>query len=111
MHLECIGAVLQLVLDPLRGRRKLSRLPDRDEPCPERERDGCPQDEASGFDRHDAAHPEPAKGSGHLVDRPSEESWIEEDRRDVLEHDPRLWEVRDVANGVADALDGYDRHD
>src|SRR6266852_8172055 len=105
MHFQGVGTVLQRVLYALRRGGQLSRLPDGDQPCPERECDGRAEQKATRFDRHDARNAPSAVRLRHRLDSLTEKLDVQEHRRDVLEHDPGLREVVDIPDRALQLVD------
>jgi len=98
VHLDGVGPVLELI--GLRGRLRgqLARLADGDEPLPEGVGEGGAEDEAPGLDAADHVVGRGSHQARESVDGGLQSLRALEQRRDVLEQDARLGEVRDVAD-------------
>ena len=103
MQLERIHAVLELVLDREDVAGELPGLAREDEAGVRGHGHRRPQNEAARLGRHHIVDLARAGVLGELVDREAERLGVEEERRDVLEDDPRLREVRDVLDVVLEA--------
>ena len=97
MDLEGVAAVLEVVAGRVGPRRELSRFAHDREPGAETVRHRRADDEAA---RLDAEHHVGASAVAldELVDGRPERRGVREQRGDVLEHDPRLRKVGDVAD-------------
>src|SRR5215217_3469207 len=109
VQLQGGGAVLELVLLGLDLVGQLAGLADGHEAGPEVVGDRRGQDEPAGLDPDHLVDVAPAEMDDRLVDHRREGDLVGQQRGDVLEDDPRLGEVRDVADAVPDALhvDGH----
>src|SRR5213079_1712227 len=105
MDLERSRPVFERVLLSHRLRRKLAGLADRDDAGAEVVRNRSGQDETAGLDPDDLVDVPAAEVHDDQVDDRRIRDRIGEDRRDVLEDDARLGEVRDVADQGLDLLD------
>src|SRR5690606_30203183 len=114
VRLERVGPVLERVVDAARLERELARLAHRREAGPEVERDGRREDEATRLDADDEVDVVRGEVVGQLPHDGGEEVRVGEDRREVLELDPGLREVRDVAyaapNPVRELVERRVRH-
>jgi hypothetical protein len=81
---------------------QLARLASRHEPDAELARQRPAEDEASRLGGDDQVDPERTCMFRQQADRVIERPRIEQKRSDVLEDDPRLGEVRNVADAVAE---------
>jgi hypothetical protein len=82
--------------------RQLARLAHRHEARVEEVRDRRRGDEAPGLDAQDPVDVAVPEGIGEAVDRGAEGRGVGEERRDVLEDDPGLREVGDVADQLGE---------
>ena len=105
VDLEKVGAVLELVLLPLDLPRQLARLAHRHESGTEPVGDGRGEDEPSGLDAEHPVDPVVGEVVRQRVDRRPERLRVAEERRDVLEGDAWLGEVRDVPDMVGQPAD------
>src|SRR5918996_45467 len=105
VDLEGLGAVLELIGLGLGLPRELPGLPDRHEPGPEVVRHRRGQDEAAGLDPHDLVDGPPAEVDHDHVDHRGERHLVGQEGRDVLERDPFLGEVGDVADQGLDPFE------
>ena len=101
MHLEAVGAVLELVGRLDRLPRQLARLAGRHEAAAEPVGEGAAEDEAARLGAEDHVGLERPRERLEPVDRLPEVDGVGDERHQVLEDDPRLGEVRDVADAVA----------
>ena len=107
VDLEGVGAVLEGVLDGQRLGRELAELADRDEARAELDRHRRAEDEAARLHADDDVDLLAPVGLEHEVDRLAVRGRILQQRRDVVEQDPRLREVRDLADLLAKRLGGH----
>src|SRR5918996_1643695 len=105
VDLEGLGAVLELVGLGLGLPRELPGLPDRHEPGPEVIRHRRGQDEAAGLDPHDLVDGPPAEVDHDHVDHRGERHLVGQQRGDVLERDPLMREVGDLADQGLDPFE------
>ena len=98
VHLERVGAVLELVAVRVGVPRQLARLAHRHEAGAERERDRRGEDEAARFDADDLGDRVPIERRASSSVAARNAVGVAEQRRDVAEHDARLREVGDVAD-------------
>src|SRR5439155_25056034 len=101
MDLERVDAVLEDVLDRVRLPWQLARLARRYEAGADPLRDGTAEDEAACLRGRDQRYLALARVVGQRVDRMGQGRRVEQERRDVLENDSGLREVRDVADVFA----------
>ena len=90
--------VLERVLDPVRLVRQLSELAHRREPDLQAIGESGPEDEAARLDRQDAVESTPAQPLLERVQDRLQRFRVPQDRRDVLEEDPGLGEIGNVAD-------------
>src|SRR5437764_1070847 len=93
VHLQCRGAVFEVVFDAHDVRRKLAELADGDEPDPELVGDRSGEDEPARFHPDDGVDGALADLREQSVDRRVERGAVLEEGGDVLEEDPRLWKI------------------
>src|SRR5215218_10557532 len=105
VQLQGGGAVLERVLLGLDLVGQLARLADGHEAGPEVVGDRRGQDEPAGLDADHLVDVAAAEVDHRLVDDRGEGDLVGQQRGDVLEDDPRLGEVGDVADAVPDTLD------
>ena len=94
VHLELGNAVLGLVRDAVGLRRELAGLARRDEAGVEPRREGAAEDEAARLDADDRVDVLADEALGERVEHDVQRPRVGEQRRDVLEQDPRLRESR-----------------
>jgi hypothetical protein len=109
MDLERIHAVLEDVLGGVRRPRQLAGLAHGDEAGADLVRHRPAEDEPACLGGRDDVDPPLARERRDLVDRLRERRRVQQQRGDVLEDDPGLWEVRDVADVVAEVDGGVRR--
>ena len=98
VHLELGDAVLGLVGDLVALGRQLPGLSRGDEARVEPRGERAAEDEAAGLDADDDVDVLADEALGDRVEDDVERPRVGEERRDVLEEDPRGREVRDVAD-------------
>src|SRR5438034_3107857 len=109
VDLERVGAVLEGVLDGDRLGRQLAELPDGDEAGVELVRHRRAEDEATRFHPDHDVDRLALVGLEHQVDRLAVGGLVLQQRRDVVEEDPGLREVGDLADLCAKLLCGHRR--
>jgi hypothetical protein len=107
VHLEGVGPVFQLVLYTPPVSREFAWLADRDEPSRELKGDRCTQQKTSRLDGDDPRNTGVSVRRRHQVSRGAERRRVEQQRRDVLEHDARLRKVGHVADRAVELLETY----
>ena len=98
MHLDNARAVFQRILFLNGPVGQLAGLAHRDEAHPHRQGDRRPEDEAARLDAHDDVGRTRLRPLDHTVDDFLKGWAVRQHRRDVLEDDPRLGKVGDVAD-------------
>src|SRR5712691_576217 len=106
VDLKLVGSILELVVLADGLPRQLTRLADRHEPGPEPQSHGAAGDEPSRLDRSDHVGWAVQPVAAHFLDHAFEHDLVRQQGGDVLENDPRLREVWDVANQPAQVLFG-----
>lgn len=101
---ESVGPVLELIVLPYRLVGQLSRLAHRDEPGAESQGDWCGQGESTCLDTRNLGDPGFEEGFGQGFDQPLQGLAVGKNRGDVLEHDSRLREVRNIANQCGEVI-------
>ena len=99
-----VRAVLQLVCDPSRRERKLADFSDRDDPGTERLRHWPAEQKSSALDRGNERYAGIRERSCHALAGLRKQGAVREQRRNVLEKDTRLREIRDVSNGATEVV-------
>ena len=110
VDLDRVGAVFEVVLLGHRGAGKLARLADRDEADTERVGHGGTKDEPSSFDADDSVDSGVMPRIGERLDGRRKPLRMGEQGRDVLEDDPGLGNVGDVADQAGEFGDGQSSH-
>jgi len=108
VHLEGVGAVLQVVGNGDRLAGELPRLADQAEPGRQAAGDGRPEDEPAALGPDDQVDVVAAERVGQQFDRQGQPRRIGQQRRDVAEQDARLGEVGDVADQPLEVFHGVD---
>ena len=85
-------------------------FPNRNEATTEGMRDAAPEDKASGLDSEHLGDAFTHERLYEEVDRKSMKLRVREDRRDILEEDPRLREVRNVSDGGRQLINFVDHY-
>jgi len=98
MDLERVGTVFEDVFVAASCPRKLAGFADRHEAGAEDSRDAAAEDESARLDAGDERDTGAPIRFGELVDASLQSARRTEKRRDVLEHDPGLRKVRDLAD-------------
>src|SRR6267378_4139463 len=98
MRLQRALAVLERVLDPIRLVRQLPELADWREPDLQAIRESGPEDEAPRLDGQDAVESAPPQPLLQRAEDGLQRFRVAQDRRDVLEEDPGLGKIRNVAD-------------
>ena len=114
MHLERVGAVLEVVRDRRGVPRKLARLARRHETRAQLVGERAAEDEAARLGAHHLGHARVGERIGKRVDRAAEPLGAREQRRDVLEDDAffgPVGDVTDVGGQVHGVLLGSGRHE
>ncbi len=106
MHLQDVGAILQLIFDPLRRSRKFSGLAHRNEPRAQRVSDRRRKDEAAGFDPDHGIDPLAVVAVAQPVDDGLQPLRILQQRGDVIEQDAGLGEIRHLADQTFEMIHG-----
>src|SRR5260370_10142136 len=106
VDLQLVGPVLELVVLADRLPRQLAWVAEGHEACPESQRDRAARDEPSGFDRRHHVGWALQPVAADLFDDALEDGFVRQQRGYVLEDDPRLWEIRDVADELPQGLVG-----
>jgi hypothetical protein len=101
VQVKLVQPVLEPVLHADRLVRQLAGLPRGHEPDSQLTCQRATEDEAAGLGGDDQVDGERARVLGEQADRVIERRRIEQQGRDVPEHDSRLGEVGDVADVVA----------
>lgn len=98
VDLEAVGAVFEGVVDAVDAAGELAGFANGDEPGGEGLSDGGAEDEAAGLGADDEFDTLAAVGVGHQLDGEGETPGIRQQRREILEENPGLGEVGDVAD-------------
>jgi len=104
VDLDRIGPVLEAERLAQRLRRQLARLADRAEPRAEAVGHRTAENEPPALDAHDDVDARPGKRRREALDGGPEPFRVAKQRRDVVEENARLREIRDVPDAALEEL-------
>ena len=110
MNLDGIASVFEVVLDSIGCRGKLARLSNRNEADSELVGQGRAEHEATRLDAYDGVDRFSVERLRHELNAGAEGFDVGEERRDVLEEDALLREVRHVADARAQVAQAIIAH-